>query len=108
MTTTSRQLAFAIVLTALGVAGERESRAQTADTTSANPNSALTEVVVTAERRTEKLMDVPMSVEAFSPQTLDQKGIHNIDDLSRVAPGVTFLRNGMSSSGNYNDEDSDI
>jgi iron complex outermembrane recepter protein len=25
-----------------------------------------------------------------------------------VAPGVTFLRNGMSSSGNYNDEDSDI
>ena len=36
------------------------------------------------------------------------KGVHNIDDLSRVAPGVTFLRNGMSASGNYNDEDSDI
>jgi iron complex outermembrane recepter protein len=108
MRTTIRQLAFAIVLAALSVAGQRQSHAQTAEAAPANQNSTLTEVVVTAERRTEKLMDVPMSVEAFSPEVLDQKGIHNIDDLSRIAPGVTFLRNGMSSSGNYNDEDSDI
>jgi len=32
--------------------------------------------------------------------------LRSVDDLARVAPGVTFLRNGMSSSGNYNDEDS--
>jgi iron complex outermembrane recepter protein len=108
MKTTSRQLAFAMLLAVLSTAGQRESRAQTADTTAANPNSALQEVVVTAERRTERLMDVPMSIQAFSPEALDQKGLHNIDDLSRVAPGVTFLRNGMSSSGNYNDEDSDV
>ena len=108
MKTTSRQLAFAMLFAVLSTAGQRESRAQTADTTAANPNSALQEVVVTAERRTERLMDVPMSIQAFSPEALDQKGLHNIDDLSRVAPGVTFLRNGMSSSGNYNDEDSDV
>jgi iron complex outermembrane recepter protein len=108
MRTISRQLTFAIVLAALSVAGQRLSQAQTAEAAPANQNSTLTEVVVTAERRSEKLMDVPMSVEAFSTEALDQKGVHNIDDLSRVAPGVTFLRNGMSSSGNYNDEDSDI
>jgi iron complex outermembrane receptor protein len=68
----------------------------------------LGEVVVTAQRRTERLMDVPMSIQAFSQQTLDQQGVRSVDDLTRVAPGVTFLRNGMSSSGNYNDEDSDI
>ena len=68
----------------------------------------LGEVVVTAQRRAERLMDVPMSIQAFSQENLDQQGVRSVDDLTRVAPGVTFLRNGMSSSGNYNDEDSDI
>jgi outer membrane receptor protein involved in Fe transport len=70
--------------------------------------SGLEEIVVTAQRRTERLMDVPMSIQAFSQESLDQQGVRSVDDLTRVAPGVTFLRNGMSSSGNYNDEDSDI
>jgi iron complex outermembrane receptor protein len=68
----------------------------------------LGEIVVTAQRRAERLMDVPMSIQAFSQESLDQQGVRSVDDLTRVAPGVTFLRNGMSSSGNYNDEDSDI
>ena len=49
-----------------------------------------------------------MSIQAFSQQSLDQQGVRSVDDLTRVSPGVTFIRNGMSSSGNYNDEDSDI
>ena len=49
-----------------------------------------------------------MSIQAFTQESLDQQGVRSVDDLTRVAPGVTFLRNGMSSSGNYNDEDSDI
>jgi len=69
---------------------------------------SLQEIVVTAQRRSEKLEDVPMSIQAFSQASLDQQGLRSVDDLTRVAPGVTFLRNGMSSSGNYNDEDSDI
>ncbi|MGC1388146.1 MAG: TonB-dependent receptor [Steroidobacteraceae bacterium] len=71
-------------------------------------SGALEEIVVTAQRRSERLEDVPMSIQTFSQETLDQQGLRNIDDLSRLSPGVTFFRNGMSSSGNYNDEDSDI
>lgn len=104
----TRKLALGAVLAAVGAGGQQPSWAQTAETTSAASNTGLQEVVVTAERRTEKLMDVPMSVTVFGQDALDQKGVHDIDDLSRVAPGITFLRNGMSSSGNYNDEDSDI
>ena len=104
----TRKLALGAVLAALGVGGQQPCSAQTAEATPAASNTGLQEVVVTAERRTEKLMDVPMSVTALSQEALDVKGVHNIDDLSRVAPGVTFLRNGMSASGNYNDEDSDI
>jgi len=68
----------------------------------------LGEIVVTAQRRAERLQDVPMSIQAFSQESLDQLGVRSVDDLTRVSPGVTFIRNGMSSSGNYNDEDSDI
>jgi iron complex outermembrane recepter protein len=74
----------------------------------ANASAGLEEIVVTAERRAERLQDVPMSIQAFSQEKLDQMGLRNIDDLSRLSPGVTFFRNGMSSSGNYNDEDSDV
>ncbi len=71
-------------------------------------SGALEEVVVTATRRSERLEDVPISVTAFGQEKLDAEGLHSIDDLSRLSPGVAFQRNGMSSSGNYNDEGSDI
>src|SRR5271155_3654474 len=71
-------------------------------------SGALEEIVVTAQRREQRLQDVPMSITTFSQEKLDQQGLRNIDDLTRLSPGVSFLRNGMSSSGNYNDEDSDI
>jgi outer membrane receptor protein involved in Fe transport len=74
----------------------------------ASNNAALEEVVVTATRRSERLEDVPISVTAFSQEKLDAAGLHSIDDLTRLSPGVAFQRNGMSSSGNYNDEGSDI
>jgi iron complex outermembrane receptor protein len=71
-------------------------------------SGALDEVVVTATRRSERLQDVPVSVLAFGQEKLDAQGLKNIDDLSRLSPGLNFQRNGMSSAGNYNDEGSDI
>jgi iron complex outermembrane recepter protein len=71
-------------------------------------NAGLEEVVVTATRREERLQDVPISVTAFSQEKIDSQGLKNIDDLTRLSPGVTFSRNGMGSSANYNDEGSDI
>jgi iron complex outermembrane receptor protein len=78
-----------------------------ADTPAAD-SGQLEQIVVTAQRREQNLEDVPMSIATFSQEKLDQQGLRNIDDLTRLTPGVTFMRNGVSSSGNYNDEDSDI
>jgi len=83
------------------------SMAATADPETAS-SGGLEEIVVTATRRSERLQDVPISVMAFSQEKLDSQGLHNIDDLARLSPGVNFQRNGMSSAGNYNDEGSDI
>src|ERR1700722_2158385 len=68
----------------------------------------LEEVVVTATRRSERLQDVPISVTAFSQEKMDMQGLRNIDDVTRLTPGVAFSRNGTGSSANYNDESSDI
>ena len=73
---------------------------------SGRPSGALNEIVVTATRRQERLQDVPISVTALSQETLDLQGARSIDDVTRLAPGVTFERNGTAS--NYNDEGSDI
>src|SRR5260370_14080792 len=67
-------------------------------------SGGLEEIVVTATRRSERLQDIPVSVMAFSQEKLDAQGLKNIDDLSRLSPGLNFQRNGMSSAGNYNDE----
>jgi iron complex outermembrane receptor protein len=83
------------------------SMAATGDADTAS-SGALEEIVVTAQRREQRLEDVPMSITTFSQEKMDQQGLRNIDDLTRLSPGVTFMRNGMSSSGNYNDEDSDV
>ena len=82
--------------------------ATAADSNEAAAASGLDEIVVTATRREERLQDVPISVTAFSQEKLDVEGLKNIDDLARLSPGVTFSRNGMGSSANYNDEGSDI
>jgi iron complex outermembrane receptor protein len=68
----------------------------------------LEEVVVTATRREERVQDVAVSVSAFSQAKLDAQGIRSIDDLTRLTPGISFQRNGISSAGGFNDEDTDI
>ena len=90
----------------LGATLAAGAQAQTADKGVAA--GGLDEIVVTATRREERLQDVPISISAFSQEKLDAQGLKNIDDVTRLSPGVTFSRNGMGSSANYNDETSDI
>ena len=54
------------------------------------PESSLAEVVVTAERREERLQDVPVSVTALSTKELQSKGIQNTLDLAQVVPALTL------------------
>lgn len=48
------------------------------------------EIIVTAQRRSENLTDVPMSIVAIDAQTLAKSGIANTSDLARVVPGVAM------------------
>lgn len=48
------------------------------------------EVVVTAQRREQRLQDVPLTITAMSGDQLDKAGITNIFDLQNVVSGLTF------------------
>src|SRR5438105_4345736 len=50
----------------------------------------LQEVVVTAERREEKLQDVPVAVTAFTPEALQSRALGDIHALSNLTPGVNL------------------
>jgi iron complex outermembrane receptor protein len=50
--------------------------------------AGLEEVVVTARRREEKLQTVPLSVQAFSADRLQQHHIENATDLSKIVPSL--------------------
>lgn len=48
------------------------------------------DIVVTAQRRSERLQDVPMSITALSSEVLERAGVTNTTDIARVTPGVTM------------------
>jgi iron complex outermembrane receptor protein len=53
------------------------------------------EIVVTARFRNESLQQVPIAISAVSGQSLNDRGIHTLQDLSASVPTVDF-RNGAS------------
>src|SRR6202451_2834977 len=98
-----------LVFALLGAASAPASRAADAASDDAaaakpsaeNPNSAacptqLAEITVTATRREESLSKVPISVSAFSQETMDQRGVKDITDLVRYTPGVSIDQTGTN------------
>jgi iron complex outermembrane recepter protein len=52
--------------------------------------NALEEIVVTAQKRSEDVQQVPIAITAISAETLKEKGITSIDQLSNFAPNVNL------------------
>jgi iron complex outermembrane recepter protein len=52
--------------------------------------SGLEEVVVSARKREETLLEVPLSITAFTAEQIERQQIFDIRDLSAVSPGMTF------------------
>jgi iron complex outermembrane recepter protein len=50
----------------------------------------LEEIVVTAQKRSESLQDVPVAVSAFSDETRDLIGITTVQDFTNFTPGITY------------------
>jgi outer membrane receptor protein involved in Fe transport len=102
-----KYLAYSMPLIVLAVAGAPATAADAnaavaadAQNTGAASNGtpALEEIVVTATLRSERLLDVPLSVTAFSQEDLTAKGIVGLEGLARETPGAVL---NVASDDNY-------
>jgi iron complex outermembrane receptor protein len=58
--------------------------------TSAAPGIGIAEVVVTAEKRSVNIQNVPVAVTAFTAKQRALEGINSIQDLTNFTPGLTY------------------
>ncbi len=62
-------------------------------------DSALEEVVVSARKRSESIVDVPLSVTALTAEALQQRGVRGFGELNDFVPGLRY----ENSTANRND-----
>ncbi|MEJ8567700.1 TonB-dependent receptor [Elongatibacter sediminis] len=100
-------IALALPMTVLGGPVEAQQ--------SASGSSALEEIVVTARRREENLQEVPVSIQAFSGNELEMRGLERVEDVVAAAPNVmvsastntalsTFAMRGIPRAGFFIDD----
>ncbi len=58
----------------------------------ADADSALDEIVVTAQKKSENLQNVPISISVFGSQALEQLHITDVDDYVKYSPSVSYVR----------------
>lgn len=78
------------IASALTIAGGKPVLAQT---TAPSQTFILEEIVITAEKREEKLQDVPVAVSAYTDAVRDIVGIRTIEDFAAFTPGLNFASN---------------
>lgn len=60
--------------------------------------SQLEEVIVTAQKREQSLLDVPVAVTAITAAQLENAGVQNFNDLVRLAPSLTMNQSNTANS----------
>jgi iron complex outermembrane recepter protein len=64
----------------------------------ASPDVALTEIIVTATRRSESIQNVPGQVTALTAGALDQMNAHGFSDFAAFVPGLSYANSGPQSN----------
>jgi iron complex outermembrane recepter protein len=86
--------------TALALLVATPGYAQTAATPQADDTAdqGIGDIIVTAQRQSQSLQDVPIAVSAFSAEALEKQQIENASDLQLTLPNVTFSKGNFTGS----------
>ena len=63
-------------------------------TAGSSEDRLIEEIIVTAEKREERLLDVPLTMSAFSEQMIEELGMTSPNDIEQLVPGLQFGDNG--------------
>ncbi len=66
-----------------------------ADTAVEAASGALEEITVTAEKRSQDLQQVPLSISAFTGYALEVRGVQSTAELAEFTPGLQFTSNAV-------------
>ena len=89
-----RNLLAATALSSLGLFASPvlAQEAQQDASVAADNDSGIGEIVVTAQKRSENIQNVPIAISALGSQYLESRGVSSIDNLGTIAPNVKFER----------------
>ena len=92
---------FAILAGTAALALAAGAQAQVAATTAplataADPENGSTEIIVTAQKRSERLQDVPLAVTVVSGETLAAQGRVSLEGAQYLVPSLNFLKSGTT------------
>ncbi len=88
----NRKLSYAIAAILSGSAADVVYPAAAADAEAST--EAIQEITVTAQRRTENIQDVPISIRALTAETLTQLNVETFEDFVKYLPNVSTANNG--------------
>ncbi len=99
MNVASRILIAASLLMGLASIADAQAPSATATNTApaviaTQPSGALDEIIVTAQKRSERLQDVPVTITALSPDYLQKTGVERMADLPTAVPGLVWSNQG--------------
>jgi len=79
---------IAVAFAAPGIAFAANSA--TEQTEAAPDDGGIGEIIVTAQKRAENVQDVPISISAFTADSLQARGISDVNAMGNLAPNVTL------------------
>jgi len=96
----------ATALIASAASAQSQPPGNTTGATNAPPSAAavedrsggIDEIIVTAQRQSQSLQDVPIAVSAFTAEALEKQQIDNASDLQLSLPNVTFTKGNFTGS----------
>ena len=91
--TTKLSYAIATILS-----GSPANFSHAATNTDTEASDEIQEIIVTAQRRSENIQDVPITIQALTSETLNQLNVATLDDFVKYVPNVTTANLGPGQS----------
>ncbi len=67
----------------------------------AGANEGIEEIVVTARKRGESLLEAPITITSFSSNDIEKIGMRDLEDIAAYAPGLYYTEQGNVRGGRY-------
>jgi outer membrane receptor protein involved in Fe transport len=98
MKSNSPRLSFAIAAILSGCSAELAVAASTTGDSGDSAVEGIPEITVTAQKRTENMEDVPITIQALTGDTLAELNVTTFDDFIKFLPNVSMSSNGPGQS----------